>query len=191
MRCRKTGARIVCKRRRLFWMERFLFQDTFLSLWYWVFVFLFWGVIGNYTFGIPNELLMRSKRSPEEGEIFDRYARRNLAMFSRAIGKRGFVVTALTAFVLTFTTALAIWGRYEIALGLLVILGPMAIRWYWGGRMIEKLNASQPPPDKLRRIFMRERRLTAITAGVSMLCAMGAASATHGRGWTEVLFRGF
>ena len=167
-----------------------MFQDTFLSLWYWVFVILFRGVISNYTFGIPNELLTRAARSDEEGEIFDRYARRKLAMFARAIGRRGYVVTALSAFVLTFVGALAIWGGHEAALGLLVIIGPMALRWWWGGRMIERLNDLQPAPDALRRIFMRERRLTGVTAGISMLLAMWAASATHGPGWTEVLFRG-
>ena len=168
-----------------------MFQDTFLSLWYWVFVILFWGVIGNYTFGIPNELLTRAKRSAEESEIFDRYARRNLAMFGRGIAKRGHVVTAVSAFILTFVGALAVFGRYESALGLLVILAPMALRWFWGGRMIKKLNAEQPPADELHRIFMKERRLTGIAAGVSVVLAMWAATSTHGMGWTEALFRGF
>lgn len=168
-----------------------LFQDTFLSLWYWIFAIVFWGVICNYTFGIPNELLMRSKRSAEEGEIFDRYARRNLAMFGRAIKKRAFVVTTVTAFVLTLLATLAIVNRAEIAMGIIVIIGPMAGRWMWGGYMIRKLNENMPDPERLRQVFMSERRITGIVAGLSITSAYLVATLHHGPGWSEALFRGF
>lgn len=168
-----------------------VFQDTFLNLWYWVVLILFWGVIGNYTFGIPNELLMRSTRTEEEGEIFDRYARRNLGMFSRAIGKRGYVVTTLTAFILAMVGSLAFLRGWEGAMGLFVILAPMAARWWWGGRMIERLHACQPSPEEMRRSFIRERRLTGVTACVSIILAFWAATAWHGPGWSEALFRGY
>jgi hypothetical protein len=168
-----------------------LLQATFLSVWYWVFAVLIWGVICNYTFGIPNELLMRSTRSAEEGEIFDRYARRNLAMFGRAIRKRTFVVTAVTAFVLTLIGTLAIWNRAEAAMGLLVILGPLAARWMWGGHMIRKLNDNMPEPETLRRVFLFERRLTGVVAGLSIVTAMWVATARHGPGWSQALFYGF
>ncbi|MEM7544457.1 MAG: hypothetical protein AAF367_02890 [Pseudomonadota bacterium] len=168
-----------------------LFQETFLSVWYWVFAVLFWGVICNYTFGIPNELLMRSKRSAEESEIFDRYARRNLAMFGRAIKKRTLVVTGITAFVLTLVGTLAVVNRAEAAMGIIVIIAPMAARWMWGGYMIRKLNENMPDPERLRRIFMFERRVTGIVAGLSITAAYLVATLHHGPGWSEVLFRGY
>jgi len=168
-----------------------LLQATFLSIWYWVFAILIWGVICNYTFGIPNELLMRSTRSKEEGEIFDRYARRNLAMFGRAMRKRALVVTTVTAFVLTLIATLAIWNRAEAAMGLLVILGPLAARWIWGGYMIRKLNDAMPGPEDLRNVFMFERRLTGLVAGLSIVIAVWTATVRHGPGWSEALFRGF
>ncbi len=168
-----------------------LAQATFLSVWYWVFAILIWGVICNYTFGVPNELLMRSRRSSEEGEIFDRFARRNIAMFGRAIRKRTFVVTAITAFALALIATLAIRNRAEAAMGLLVIIAPMAARWMWGGYMIRKLNDNMPGPDELRRVFLFERRVTGVVAGLSIVAAMWVATARHGAGWSEALFRGF
>ena len=168
-----------------------LLHATFLSLWYWVFAVLIWGVICNYTFGIPNELLMRSTRSKEEGEIFDRYARRNLAMFGRAIRKRTFVVAGITGFTLALIATLAIWNRAEAAMGLLVILAPLAARWIWGGYMIRKLNENMPGPEELRRVFMSERRVTGVVAGISIVIAVWTATARHGPGWSEALFRGF
>lgn len=168
-----------------------MFQDTFLSVWYWIFAVLVWGVICNYTFGIPNELLMRSTRSEEEAEIFDRYARRNLAMFARGIAKRGAIVTAIAFFILAVIATLAFWRGRELAMGLFVILGPMATLWFWGGRMIGRLNDAQPDREALRRAFLRERRLTGVVAGVSIVIAVWAATVRHGPGWSEVLFRGF
>ncbi len=168
-----------------------MFQDTFLSVWYWIFAVLIWGVICNYTFGIPNELLMRSTRSKEEAEIFDRYARRNIRMFARGIARRGHIVSAIAAFVLAVVATLAIWRGQELAMGFLVILAPMAALWFWGGRMIARLNEADPDPEALRLAFRRERRLTGVVAGVSIVIAVWAATLRHGPGWTEVLFRGF
>ncbi|MEM8754005.1 MAG: hypothetical protein AAGF90_13585 [Pseudomonadota bacterium] len=168
-----------------------LFQETFLSLWYWIFVILFWGVICNYTFGVPNELLMRARRSEDEGDLFDRYARRNLAMFGRAIRRRAAIAAAVAAFVVAALGTLAFWRGQEQAMGVFVVVAPLAALWLWGGRMIAKLDAERPDPERLRRAFMFERRLTGVVAGLSMVAAIFAATARHGPGWTEALFRGF
>ncbi|MEM7522751.1 MAG: hypothetical protein AAF360_03140 [Pseudomonadota bacterium] len=168
-----------------------LLQSTFLSLWYWIFAILTWGIICNYTFGVPNELLMRARRSEEEGELFERYARRNLSIFARAIRRQSIVVGAVAAFMIAVIATLALWRGQEVAMGLLVILGPLSLLWMWGGRMISRLDETRPPREELRRAFMFERRLTGAVAAVSMIGAMLAATARHGPGWTEVLFRGF
>lgn len=168
-----------------------LIQATFLSLWYWIFVILLWGVICNYTFGVPNELLMRAKRSGEEARLFESYARRNIAMFARAIGRRAALMGAAVAFSLAVVATLAFLRGHEAAIGVFVVFGPLAALWLWGGRMIAKLDRERPDAETLRRAFMFERRLTGVVAGCSMVAAIFAATFIHGPGWTEALFRGY
>lgn len=168
-----------------------LLQSTFLSLWYWVFAVLFWGVICNYTYGIPNELLMRARRGGLDADLFDRYARRNLAMFSRGIKRQGIYVGSIAAFIVAMIATLAIRSDYEAAMGLLVLLAPMMALSAWGGWMIQKLDRDQPEPERLRRYFLRTRRVTGIVAGLSIVAGYWVATARHGPGWTDALFRGF
>ena len=66
-----------------------MLQQTFMSVWYWGLLALLWAMICNWTFGVPNELLIRAGKSGEDAELFDRFARRNIAMISRAIDRQG------------------------------------------------------------------------------------------------------
>lgn len=168
-----------------------LFQETFLSLWYWIFVVLFWGVICNYTFGVPNELLKRAERSDEEGDLFDRYARRNIAMFGRAIRRRAPVMGAIVAFLVAAMGTLAFLRWQEPAMGVFVVLGPLAALWFWGGRMIARLDAENPTRQRLRQAFLAERRLTGFVACLSIFAAFAAARFHHGPGWTAALLLGY
>lgn len=165
-------------------------QGTFLEPWYWVFAALFWGAVCNSTFGAPNELLMRAGRNEEDARLFDRLARRNLARFGAAIGRRAPYGAAFAGFALALLGWFA-WRGSEAATGLFVVAGPAAALSAWGGAAILGAAEAPPAPEALRRLFLRARLAAAGTAAASMLAAVAAAGWRHGPGWTDALFRGF
>lgn len=171
-----------------------LFQSTFLSLWYWIFAILFWCMICNYTFGVPNELLVRARKGGEDAALFRRYARRNIALFAAGIRRQGAALFALAAFFTAVLATLAVRNGHEAAMGVLVLLGPMFALSAYGGRTIQRLDrlsGEKDAEEAYRRAFERNRAVSAGVAALSMVSALGAATLRHGPGWTEALFRGF
>lgn len=167
-----------------------LTHATFLSPWYWVFGVLFWGLVCNYTFGVPNELFVRARKGGEDAALFERFARRNLALFAGAIRRRMVWAGAAGGFCLAVLGTVALRSGSEAALGLLILLLPAAALSAWGAAAI--LSAASEPPGRegLHRLFLRARLYAAGAAGVSMVGASYAAGFRHGPGWTYALLTG-
>ncbi len=168
-----------------------MLQQTFLSVWYWVFAALFWSAVCNSTFGAPNDLLSRAARGGEDARLFDRLARRNLERFSTALRRRAPWGAAIGGFALTLLGALAWRTGSEAALGLLVIVAPAAALSLWGGIALLRAADAPPEPEALRQLFQRARFAAAGAAAASMLAAVAVAGWRHGPDWTLALFRGF
>lgn len=167
-----------------------MLQHTFLSIWYWGLTCLVWAMICNWTFGVPNELLLRARRSAEDAELFDRFARRNIAMIDRAINRQGIFVGGFMAFVLALVGTIAFRNNSEAAQGLFLILAPMIAMSAWSGRRIQRLAKNPPSAEKLRAVFRRERRISMVAAIISVTVAFGFAGRRHGPGWFEVMLGG-
>ena len=164
---------------------------TFLSPWYWIFGVLFWGLVCNYTFGVPNELFVRARRGGEDAALFERFARRNLSLFARTIRRRAGFAAGAGAFVVALLGTYAWRSGSEAALGLLILLAPAAALSAWGGFAIVRAAEISPGREGLLRLFERARLWSAAAAVLSMLAAASAAGARHGPGWTDALLRGF
>ncbi|MGB0508022.1 MAG: hypothetical protein ACPGGK_17680 [Pikeienuella sp.] len=156
-----------------------------MSIWYWGLTCLVWAMICNWTFGVPNELLIRARKSEDDAELFDRFARRNIAMINRAINRQGIFVGAFMAFVLAVVGTIAFRNNSEAAQGLFLILAPMIMISAWSGRRIQRLANNPPDAAKLRSVFMTERRISMAAAIISVIVAFGFAGKRHGHGWFE------
>ena len=167
-----------------------MLQETFLSVWYWVLSALFWAVISNWTYGVPNELVTKAKRGGEEADLFERFARRNIRMISRAMDRQGWFVGALVAFILALLGTFAVVYQSEAAQGALFILGPFATMGLIAGWRLKQLERRNPTRDQILRLFLSERFNTAVLAGVAIVAAYAFTTMKHGPGWSEALFRG-
>ena len=139
---------------------------------------------------MPNELLLRARRSDEDAALFDRFARRNIAMISRAIDRQGFFVGGVAAFLLAAIATLALRNGSEPALGVLLMLGPMMLISAHSGWRIQQLARAEPTPERLAQAFFQERRISMAAAAFSIIFAFGVARARHGAGWFEVMISG-
>lgn len=167
-----------------------MLQQTFMSVWYWALMALLWAMVCNWTFGVPNELLMRARKGGEDAALFDRFARRNIDMISRAIDRQGVYVGALIAFLLAALATIAIRNNSEAAQGVLFVVGPMVLLSAHSGWRIQRLAADPPEPEGLRRAFLSERSRCMFAAGFSVFLAFGFAGAKHGPGWFEQMISG-
>lgn len=168
-----------------------MLQETFLSFWYWALSALFWAVICNWTYGVPNELVGRAKRNGgEDAELFERFARRNIKLISRAIDRQAVFMGAFLSFILAVLATLAIRNGSEAAQGALFIVGPIIAMGVIAGWRLKRLQRKGLTRERILKLFLSERFNTAILAGLSMVAAYAYTTAKHGPGWTEALFRG-
>lgn len=167
-----------------------MLQQTFMSVWYWGLLALLWAMICNWTFGVPNELLIRAGKGGEDAALFDRFARRNIDMISRAIDRQGVFVGGFVAFALAAIATIAIRNNSEAAQGVLFAIGPMILMSAHSGWRIQKLAETPPGPEGMRRAFLSERTRSMFIAGFSVFLAFGFAGAKHGPGWFEQMLSG-
>lgn len=167
-----------------------MLQQTFMSVWYWALSALLWAMICNWTFGVPNELLIRARRGGEDAALFDRFARRNIQMISSAIDRQGVFVGGFMAFMMAAIATVAVRNNSEVAQGVLFVLGPMVLMSAHSGWRIQRLAANPPGPDGLRKAFLSERMICMFAAGFSIFLAFGFAGAKHGPGWFERMIVG-
>jgi len=161
-----------------------------MSVWYWALSALLWAMICNWTFGVPNELLMRARKGGEDAALFDRFARRNINMISQAIDRQGVFVGSFVAFAIAAIATIAIRDNSEAAQGVLLVIGPMVLMSAHSGWRIQTLAAKPPAAEGLRKVFLSERRRSAVVAAISMFAAFGFAGAKHGPGWFERMIVG-
>lgn len=168
-----------------------MLQETFLSFWYWALSALLWAGVCNWTYGVPNELVTRAKRrGGQDAELFELFARRNIAMISRAMDRGAAPWGAMVAFVLALLMTFAVRNNSEAAQGALFILVPLVGLGAVAAWRLQRIAKRDASSAEVLKLFLSERFRTAIVAGLAMVAAYGFTTAKHGPGWTEALFRG-
>ena len=155
------------------------FDDhAFFSVWYWLLTAVFWSMATFFTHGVPWDLLRRALRhGGEEAEICDRYARACLIRIDAGVARWGAVSGALAGFVLAAMAVMGLVARSELALGLLMMLGPasllFALQCAEARRLVPHL--PQIDPQQLLELLLRRRAsnrlwgMFAITLSVGLL----------------------
>ena len=149
---------------------------TFLSIWYWLLMAVFWAMATHFTHGVPYDVLWRAARyGGEDADICDRLTRRMLARIEAGVRRWGLAGAAVGGFTLAVLSVLSAAGS-QVALGLLTILAPavgmLALSVAEAVRLVR--NAEPVSPEALRAILFR-RRWANQFAGVLAVAASGAA----------------
>jgi hypothetical protein len=102
-------------------------DETFFSVWYWALTAVFWAIATHFTHGVPADVTRRAARlGGEDAEIFDRLARRMLALQAAGLRRWGAPAAALAGFGLAALAVAGFLGGREWAAGLFLLLGPAA-----------------------------------------------------------------
>ena len=163
---------------------------TFLSVWYWTLLAVFWAMATHFPHGVPFDLLRRAQRhGGEDLAIFDRLARRLLDRIEEGARRSGALGMAGGGFVLAGLSTAAVLGRAEWAQGLLAIVGPAAWMLFMSIREAIALRADLieaaarpeggPSPERLLEFYFRRRWANQFIGTVSLALAASAMVTLH------------
>lgn len=153
---------------------------TLFSVWYWALVVALWSEIVSYTYGVPSRLLQDAAAGDEEAaDLVDRMARRfaagAFAFWSRWAHAAVAAASAGTALLVT----LALAARSELALGLIVALGPVCVMAGLALREALLVHRHQPDAQILLEVMIARRRANLAAAGLSIAIGVAALSILH------------
>ena len=154
------------------WTEtitRVIALDTFSNIWFWAAVVVSWAVACHWLIGVPFDMLLRARRGGEQ-EMADLETMvdinvRRIIWFQQITGAGA---AAVSAFFLAGTGLLAIWYRYEPAIGVFILGLPLLAVLLVNLQLAMSLH--QRPlqgRDLLARLF-RARLWTQVLAAVSL-----------------------
>lgn len=132
---------------------------TFLNVWYWVFLALFWSLITNWTFGVSVWAIKRAKSSAEDLSLAATLARRSIARTARMSENPPLFHWTLQAFILGAILTLGVFRGNEIAQGFLFIALPMLGFAFWRGRVALRLAKAALTDEALLREIAFVRRV--------------------------------
>ncbi|MEM1315092.1 MAG: hypothetical protein AAGI51_11085 [Pseudomonadota bacterium] len=163
---------------------------TFLSVWYWALLAVFWATATHFTHGVPFDVMRRAQRfGGEDLELFDRLARRLLDRIEEGVRRAAAWGIAGGAFVLAGLATAAVIGWAEWAQGLLAIAGPAAWMIFMSIRealslredLIAAASAPEGPPssERLLQVYFRRRWANQFIGTVSLALAASAMMTLH------------
>lgn len=117
---------------------------AFTSLWYWIFVAVYWSRVMQAPLGVPGDLLRRAGREDDSD------ARRDVLAVAGVHARRwtastaslGIWRAAAWGFSLSTLAILALAFRIELAQAFLLLAAPSALVSYSTGRVAERLSVS-------------------------------------------------
>lgn len=148
---------------------------TFLNVWYWVFLALFWSLVTNWTFGVSVWSLARAKSSDEDLALAATLARRSIARTARMAENPPLFHWTFQAFLLGAILTLGVLRDNEIAQGLLFIALPMLGFAFWRGQVALRLAKAVLADEALLREIVFIRRVKQALGVISI-----GAAATYG-----------
>lgn len=131
---------------------------SFSNLWYWIGLAVLWSSVSHRVMGVPFDMITRARK--HGGEAAD-----DLATLSRINANRllyisrsaGIWVIAITCFLLTLLTLLAVVYSIEFAQAVLLLFAPMVLVSYLSLRTALKIETEEPVGEALVRRLLRHR----------------------------------
>ncbi|SFS10678.1 hypothetical protein [Yoonia litorea] len=150
-------------------IARFIALDTFDNVWFWAAVIVSWSVACQWLIGVPFDMLLRARRGSAQ-EMADLEALvdinvRRIMWFQRVAGA-GFA--GLTAFFLAGTALLAFGYRFEFAIGVFVLAGPLVAIAAMNLQLAMSLHQTPLRGQELVARLYRVRLWTQVAAAASL-----------------------
>jgi hypothetical protein len=148
------------------------------ALWFWIAAALLWWHVCAATLGVPHALLDRAVDHAEDAALFERLARRNVALAAEAWRRNGMFWTGVAAFAIAFTAAYAVIQRNPPAAAGFCLLTPLALHMLFLARAATAMEAAPPEREALRKRFkaLRAQAYGAAMASIALALILRGAS---------------
>ena len=154
------------------WTEvitRVIALDTFSNIWFWAAVVVSWAVACHWLIGVPFDMLVRAKRGGDQEirdleRLVDINVRR--IMWFQQIAGAG--TAGLVAFFGAGIALLAIGYRFEPAIGVLILGGPLLVVAMLNLSLAQDLHRNPLEGDALLSRLFRVRLWTQVLAAISL-----------------------
>jgi hypothetical protein len=154
---------------QLDWYETIFFTiDTrsFSSLWYWIGVAVIWSTASHWVIGVPNDMIVRARRSGGEAERnLQEMIRINVDRLLWIAQVSGVWILGMGFFLLTVLAMLGFYYHLELAQAVFLLMAPMMIVGSMNLRTARRFAADgTDPPGLYRRLTLH--RVTVQVIGV-------------------------
>ncbi|WP_424926584.1 hypothetical protein [Amaricoccus tamworthensis] len=154
-------------------------SSGFINLWYWVLTVLIWTVVTHRTIGVPYDMILRAKRSPEVSKQVDFLAHVHSRRITALHRSAGTLFALFVGFMLSGMFVLGFMWRVEVATAAFLLLFPLTGIGYSTIQTSLSIQERDFRGATLIKILARRRFWHQVVAVVSMLFALVFAAATH------------
>jgi hypothetical protein len=153
---------------------------TFFSLWYWALILALWAQVCATSYGVPARLLRRAALGgAEDAALADRIARAFAADIAAFWGRWGVMATMGASFALSALVILTLAAESEVALGMLLLAGPVTALSAFALREALLVHRHQPLPAVLLEAAIIRRRIAIATAMGSLALTIAVMALLH------------
>ncbi len=149
------------------------------NLWYWVLCVLVWSLVSNRTLGVPHDMVLRARRSPETAERVDLLALIAAERIGGIFDTIGVPVALLTGFGLAMAGFIGFWQGVEVAKAAFLLLFPLAIVAYSTLRLALAVRRCRLGGAGLRRSLVLRRFWHTVIGIAAMMSTASVAVLEH------------
>lgn len=131
---------------------------SFSNLWYWIALAVMWSSASHYVIGVPFDLVVRAKRSGGQAQQdLEDLVRINVNRITYISGVSGLWLMGIVSAILTMLTLLGFYYQIELCQAVFLLFLPMTLLGALSLRTANRLQASMPEGEALRRALVRHR----------------------------------
>lgn len=160
-------------------MYGFFGTPSFGSIWYWVLSVLVWVLVTHRTMGVPYDMLLSGKRSPEVAARVDELAHITSLRLCLLKEHHGIWIAAIVGCGLSSLYAIGFGIGFELGKAAFVLVLPLAIIAYSTLRTAISIQNGNFRGQVLIRVLSRRHFWHQVIAVVSMFCAVAVALANR------------
>ena len=131
---------------------------SFSNLWYWIALAVMWSSASHYVIGVPFDLVVRARRFGGQAQTdLEDMVRINISRITYIAGVSGLWLMGFVSAILTMLILLGFYYQVEFCQAIFLLFLPMTLLGGLSLRTAQRLQATMPSGEALRRALTRHR----------------------------------
>ena len=131
---------------------------SFSNLWYWIALAVMWSSASHYVIGVPFDLVVRARRFGGQAQTdLEDMVRININRITYIAGVSGLWLMGFVSAILTMLILLGFYYQVEFCQAIFLLFLPMTLLGGLSLRTAQRLQATMPSGEALRRALTRHR----------------------------------